>query len=386
MIVSGSIVLKAERGSIYLWTNQDPVVVTSDNVQRTPLLVKVKQGEGAGRNYEAWLTIRVENVSGSTATTLYEYKSSKTENGREYVLPQDKYATANRITVLAHDDAARTTLLDEMRVGIVAESPIPFPCPETEWKAEHTFRNGEYLMTSDAVYMWVSRVPGNTPVSPKEYGDTSPRVWTKYQKWPLLATAILLADFAKLGSAVFHGQYMFSQQGTDADGNPTNAYHNFGTADFTPNLMFDFLRGRGTFSGFIKKVKTVINQDNFYDYFEYVEQWGGYAPYADRLASYIELTWIPAKTIIALPRIFPARILWSNDLIQNARANIGNVFILLNHSGVDVTVSGCTTSSDVLPFDVTVKNGHVLHAECTAMINTSTEYIAWTYIEAVALG
>lgn len=264
MIVSGSIVLKAERGSIYLWTNQDPVVVTSDNVQRTPLLIKVKQGEGASQNYEAWLTIRVESVSGSTATTLYEYRSPKAENGREYVLPRDKYATANRITVLAHDNAARTTLLDEMHVGIVAESPIPFPCPETEWKASHTFHNGEYLMTSDAVYMWVSRIPGNTSVSPKEYGDTSPRVWARYQKWPLLATAILLADFAKLGSAVFMGDLMFSQQGVDADNNPSNEYNLLGQKDssgkelFTPNVMVDWLTG---YAHFARKF-VVFNADN----------------------------------------------------------------------------------------------------------------------------
>lgn len=55
---------------------------------------------------------------------------------------------------------------------------------------------------------------------------------------------MFMANFAKLASAVFYGQYMFSQQGTNATGVATSDYTKFGTDEFTPNLMLDFLRGR----------------------------------------------------------------------------------------------------------------------------------------------
>ena len=64
---------------------------------------------------------------------------------------------------------------------------------------------------------------------------------------------ILMANFAKLASAVFYGQYMFSQYGVRADGSAVETeggYKDFNYSDpmnpangFRPNLLIDFLRG-----------------------------------------------------------------------------------------------------------------------------------------------
>ena len=48
-----------------------------------------------------------------------------------------------------------------------------------------------------------------------------------------------------LGSAIFDGNYMFSQTGVDANGNQTSNYEKFGTSDFIPNILFDFKTGKG---------------------------------------------------------------------------------------------------------------------------------------------
>lgn len=71
----------------------------------------------------------------------------------------------------------------------------------------------------------------------------SKATWLLMDKMRYAFIEVLMANFAKLASAVFHGQYMFSQYGVDASGNPTDDYRNFGTADFTPNLLLDFLTG-----------------------------------------------------------------------------------------------------------------------------------------------
>ena len=90
-------------------------------------------------------------------------------------------------------------------------------------------------------------------VNPKtDYAaNGSKATWVVMDKIQYAFIEVLMANFAKLASAVFYGQYMFSQQGVDANGNPTNNYRNFGTANFTPNLLLDFQTG--SFKG--KKVE-----------------------------------------------------------------------------------------------------------------------------------
>ena len=94
--------------------------------------------------------------------------------------------------------------------------------------------------------MWASRVPGNTNISPKEWIEAHQEsgLWTPYPYDKLIAAGIALLDFALIGSAVFQERYAISQQGTDASGNATTDFRKFGTNDFTPNLLIDFLRGR----------------------------------------------------------------------------------------------------------------------------------------------
>lgn len=67
--------------------------------------------------------------------------------------------------------------------------------------------------------------------------------WILMDKFQYAFIEMLMVNFAKLASAVFYGDYMFSQQGVDASGNTTFDYHKFGTDAFTPNLMFNFMTG-----------------------------------------------------------------------------------------------------------------------------------------------
>ena len=107
------------------------------------------------------------------------------------------------------------------------------------------YKNGEYLKQDNVLYMWTSRVPGNTEISPKEWIEAHQEsgLWTPYPYDKLIAAEIALLNFALIGSAVFQDEYMISQQGVDASGNPTNDFRKFGTEEFTPNLLLNFATG-----------------------------------------------------------------------------------------------------------------------------------------------
>lgn len=250
MLLSETIYLKAEAERMWIEANPGTVSVDANNIQSTPLVIRLWMGEGSTKiSVQAYLTLKVESVVGTNVTTLYTYNSPTKVSEYSYTIPADKYATANRISVYAYEDSARTKEIDVKLVNVIADNPIPFPRPEA-WAAGLTYKNGEILMLDGQVYMWMSRIPGNTSVNPKtDVSSANPSgKWKAYQHWPLLSTSILMAQFALLGKAVFKDEYMYSQFGIDANGGHTENYRDFGTPAFTPNLMLDFLNGAGHYA------------------------------------------------------------------------------------------------------------------------------------------
>lgn len=246
MLLADDFYLTAEPTRSWIEVNPETVSLDCNNVQKTPLSIRLWSGEGSIKTeLSAYLTLKVESVVGSTVTVLYDYSSPEPVSVYSYTIPSNSYPTANRISVYAYEDAARTKEIGSKQVNIVVENPTPFPRSET-WSTDLTYKNGEYLLYEDMIYMYVSRVPGNTSVSPKN--DLSSAIpsgrWKAYQNWPLLATNIALIKFGLIGSAVFDGDYQYSQQGIDADGNLTYDYTKLGTSAFSPNMLLDFRLGR----------------------------------------------------------------------------------------------------------------------------------------------
>lgn len=82
--------------------------------------------------------------------------------------------------------------------------------------------------------------------------DTS-NSWVKLDAFEALYTKIGIIANGLIGSAVFNGNYMFSQQGIDASGQISTQYQNFDPeiptgGEFTPNILFDFRTGAGHMS------------------------------------------------------------------------------------------------------------------------------------------
>ena len=245
MILTGTFYLVAETERLWIGVNPETVSLDANNVQAAPLQVRFWAGEGSKKvAMSAYLTFRVESVVGSSVTKLFEDKPVSKVSSYDYTIPSDQYATANRISVYAYEDVARTKEIDSKQVNIIAANPTPFPRSEG-WNVDNVYKNGEYLKEDNVLYMWTSRVPGNTEISPKEWIEAHQEsgLWTPYPYDKLIAAEIALLNFALIGSAVFQDEYMISQQGVDASGNPTNDFRKFGTEEFTPNLLLNFLTG-----------------------------------------------------------------------------------------------------------------------------------------------
>lgn len=245
MILTETFYLVAESERLWIGVNPETVSLDANNVQAAPLQVRFWAGEGSNKvAMSAYLTFRVESVVGSSVTKLFEDKPVSKVSSYNYTIPSDQYATANRISIYAYEDVARTKEIDSKQVNIVAANPTPFPRSD-DWNVENVYKNGEYLKQDNVLYMWTSRVPGNTEISPKEWIEAHQEsgLWTPFPYNRLIAAEIALLNFALIGSAVFQDEYMISQQGVDASGNPTNDFRKFGTEEFTPNLLLDFAIG-----------------------------------------------------------------------------------------------------------------------------------------------
>ena len=250
MILTGTFYLIADTERLWIGVNPETVSLDANNVQAAPLQVRFWAGEGSNKvAMSAYLTFRVESVVGSSVTKLFEDKPVSKVSSYDYTIPSDQYATANRISIYAYEDAARTKEIDSKQVNIIAANPTPFPRSD-DWNVENVYKNGEYLKEDNVLYMWTSRVPGNTEISPKEWIEAHQEsgLWTPYPYDKLIAAEIALFNFALIGSAVFQDEYMISQQGIDASGNPTNDFRKFGTEEFTPNLLLNFLIGKSIFN------------------------------------------------------------------------------------------------------------------------------------------
>lgn len=176
MRISSSYRITATTPDYYIEVTPEALSLSAYNVASTTLRIRFWANDGENRNpYSAWLTLQVR----SGESVLYTYRPSVAVTGYEYTWPSSQYAEADNILVVCHSNSARTVEVGRKTVSLVCENPIVFPRPETAWSSSLTFKNGEVIMLDDTVYMWCSRVAGNTSVNPKTYiaNGTLPRVW-----------------------------------------------------------------------------------------------------------------------------------------------------------------------------------------------------------------
>lgn len=118
------------------------------------------------------------------------------------------------------------------------------------------------MVLDDGQYYVLNKEGAFTGIRPKDdyaaNGSKATWVLMEYVKYAFVE--VLMANFAKLASAVFYGDVMMSQQGVDADGKESSNYQGYNTFRldpdtgeskrlFTPNLLLNFLTGDARLKG-----------------------------------------------------------------------------------------------------------------------------------------
>ena len=252
-------------------SDHDSLSVDANNVSaRVECRIELQDG-GTSVPVTAFWSVEVK----AREEVLDTYEFSDSRQSIDYALPNGpfdqygKFGRATHLIVIAYSDETREQELARKAFPLNREHPQYFPRTEP-WNNTLTYRNGEYLLCSsyeevdgvllegdEAVYLWNNPVPGNSSVSPGEDVVKNPRStsWQKHSKWPILMTEAFMSNFAKLGSAVFSGDYMLSQHGKDAAGVDTVDYRKFDESQsgkpecaFTPNILLNMLSGMAMFA------------------------------------------------------------------------------------------------------------------------------------------
>jgi hypothetical protein len=124
-----------------------------------------------------------------------------------------------------------------------------------------------YIKTDDVVHYVIyegyayepkqaSVTGGNNPLADVQAGGAN---WKSLGRYDVIATRVLLANFALIAGAVFWNNKLMSQYGTNNSGATVNDYTNYSedangneTGTFHPNILIDFLKG------YLKAVKGKI--------------------------------------------------------------------------------------------------------------------------------
>lgn len=140
---------------------------------------------------------------------------------------------------------------------------LPFPAGEyaagTTYTA--TANVAPYVLLSGTYYVmnkvgsWLGTSTGKTPA--QDYATNGLNAtWIPFENFKAIYVELLMAKLGLIGKAVFYDEFMFSQYGTDASGNPSTNYQGFAAGTFIPNLELNFLTGKlradvGEFGGFL---------------------------------------------------------------------------------------------------------------------------------------
>lgn len=196
--------------------------------------------------YKEYIQVIMLNKDDSRIRTFVFNTSEKdiTENIKA-TISENKIAPY-KILVESHPSLAKISIPD-MILTVTYRTPT-YIYGKSPWEESNVYKNGNYIEYEGLIYLWDYPIAGNSTLNPKEDVAQNP-LTTKWKVYPiddLLAARVLLADFAKVGQAVFQGNYMLSQQGTDADGNPSSSYDKFNpsTNAFNPNILLDFMTGK----------------------------------------------------------------------------------------------------------------------------------------------
>ncbi len=122
----------------------------------------------------------------------------------------------------------------------------------------------------DGLYYGKIKDGSHSGIDPKTDVANNGGYWAVFEDFKYIFTEAAFIKFGKLASAVFNGNYMFSQYGVTSAGAATDAYQSFdpsladptANAAFMPNILLDFYNGKAWFNDIV--AKGTINADKGY--------------------------------------------------------------------------------------------------------------------------
>lgn len=172
------------------------------------------------------------------------------------------------------------------------------------------------------------------------YGSPDERYWDKFDSFSMIYAEILMADFAKLGWAVFKDEFMFSQGGYKSDGTYTEEDYRGFPYEFEPNFQIDFRTGHVIardmeYYGSVRQKMVKITDENYKDYYDDLSFGITWAKAGGSI--WLELSDTSLPHSIALPTVYNGI---AQATLERARAYVGNTILIYNNSSRDGVVRG----------------------------------------------
>ena len=165
-------------------------------------------------------------------------------------------------------DQGKETVLATLSVGTVCDGDVgnngPLLVPYGSWDAKRTYRSTsdvKIFVERKRMYYVLTKLNADC-VGIDPATDVKNEYWRLMDYVEYMFVNAMVADFGKIGSAVFCGDYMLSQYGVGKDGHPIqtdNGYEAFtpDMSNFIPNILLNFVTGYAHFAG-----KKVIFKEN----------------------------------------------------------------------------------------------------------------------------
>lgn len=257
----------------YLVLSQDTFRLDKDNafVGGSTLTVTAKKRTDAVSGVSAGeVLITVVPDSGTTGTS--------TSGSLTYAVT----SSMKKITVTL-TDPAKTVTHDQRTVMVVKDGATGSPGaagaagPSYYMAGSYSntvvYTRDQYkspVVELDGLYYGKIKDGSHSGIDPKTDVANNGGYWAVFEDFKYIFTEAAFIKFGKLASAVFNGNYMFSQYGVTSAGAATDAYQSFdpsladptSNAAFMPNILLDFYNGKAWFNDIV--AKGTINADKGY--------------------------------------------------------------------------------------------------------------------------
>lgn len=242
----------------YLVLSQDTFRLDKDNafVGGSTLTVTAKKRTDAVSGVSAGeVLITVVPDSGTTGTS--------TSGSLTYAVT----SSMKKITVTL-TDPAKTVTHDQRTVMVVKDGATGSPGAAGA-AGPSFYMAGTYSSTTsytrnsfkapvvqlDGLYYGQKKVGTITGINPKTDVANNGGNWEVFDMFKFIFAEVAFIAFGKLGSAVFNGDYMYSQYGVNSSGTSNQNYTSFDSSlsdpttntSFMPNILFDFKLGKAWF-------------------------------------------------------------------------------------------------------------------------------------------